>query len=338
MQPSNRIEIIDILKAIAIMLVVFGHALVIGYATPGGSPSFRQCTDIIYGFHMSVFFVVAGLFVQKWTLLDFKTAFRRKFCRLMIPYFTWGFLFSVYKQLGQHVSNEMLVTEGVMAFLSSPWKPWNIFWFVYVLFFIYLLYYIVVHLCKTYQAGQKLFLTISIPIYLLGYFEPRFWIVYYLCKYMLFFAIGTYLLPVLKKNHSPGWKEGIVCLITFIVVNIFYLKLEKVANYGPLYLYKFVTGIIGCWLVYCVSSWIIRYGQKINALFNFLGKKSLEIYVLHPFIIGIGRVILRKCFGTQFLWGQIILLTFVAITACAIVWKYIDEKNKFYRIMFGVFK
>ena len=338
MQQSSRLEVIDTIKGIAITLVVLGHALVAGYMIKGASFSFQQCFDIIYGFHMSVFFVVAGLFVQKWTTLDFKTAFIRKFCRLMIPYFTWGFLFAIYKQLGQQFSTEMVSSEGITTFLSSPWKPWNIFWFVYVLFFINLLYYVVIHWCKNYQTGQKLFLIISIPVYLLGYFQPHGWILYSLCNYMPFFAIGTYLLPLFNKKYPLGWKNGICCFGTFIIVNILYLKLTKTVNTGPLYLYKFVTSVSGCWLIYYVSSWIIQNSKQINALFNFLGKKSLEIYVLHPFIIGIGRVILRKCFGTHFLWGQVILLTFVATTVCAIVWKCIDEKNKFYRIMFGVFK
>lgn len=76
----KRIEYIDILKGIGIILVVLGHVT-------QNKPLFQ----FIYAFHMPLFFFVAGLFLRN------KFGFIKSHARsLMIPYFSFGFISYAY--------------------------------------------------------------------------------------------------------------------------------------------------------------------------------------------------------------------------------------------------
>lgn len=54
MVVKNRIEWIDCAKGLAIILVVFGHALTYF------SPDFENIIHMIYSFHLPLFFVLTG--------------------------------------------------------------------------------------------------------------------------------------------------------------------------------------------------------------------------------------------------------------------------------------
>lgn len=97
----KHIETVDILKGITIILVVIGHAV-------QGVVSSQHLTinteynsifilkQIIYGFHMPLFFIIAGLFINSWVKRSFKEAILQKILRLLIPYF-FGHLLQLYQ-------------------------------------------------------------------------------------------------------------------------------------------------------------------------------------------------------------------------------------------------
>jgi fucose 4-O-acetylase-like acetyltransferase len=81
---------VDVVKGIAIYMVVFGHC--IQYATPidydyEGSILFR----LIYGFHMPLFMLISGylfwISLQKYT---FKSGIIAKVKGIMVPCLSWG--------------------------------------------------------------------------------------------------------------------------------------------------------------------------------------------------------------------------------------------------------
>lgn len=104
---GKRVEWIDRMKGILILLVVLGH--VVGSAANVSSGTresvLRGCFKFIYLFHMPAFFVLAGI-----TLKAFD--FRKKFRRLLVPYFVFGAL-SAFVYL-------VLVPEA----RTTWWHPW----------------------------------------------------------------------------------------------------------------------------------------------------------------------------------------------------------------------
>ena len=79
---NGRIEWIDILKGIAIVLVVFGHIY-----------SNEIVFKWLYSFHVPIFFFAGGyVYKQRSVLYDLK----RRFQTIMIPYFFFGTLNLIY--------------------------------------------------------------------------------------------------------------------------------------------------------------------------------------------------------------------------------------------------
>ena len=79
----GRNTVISICKALAIILMVIGHA-----DCPGWLSAF------LYEFHMPVFFVTAGYFFSVRYLSDEATFVKKRLRGLYVPFVKWGFLTS----------------------------------------------------------------------------------------------------------------------------------------------------------------------------------------------------------------------------------------------------
>lgn len=94
---APRIEWVDILKGLAILLVVVGH---MEYAEGTANPG----RVLIYSFHMQLFFMLAGYtaalsFSRRGNLLKF---IYRRFLSVMEPYICWMLaLPCIYATMGQ---------------------------------------------------------------------------------------------------------------------------------------------------------------------------------------------------------------------------------------------
>lgn len=76
-KKGDRISWIDVARGIGIFLIVFGH-------TSGGG----FLTQVLYAFHVPLFFFLTGTVYRKKQSL--KTFFLTKIKRLLIPYWVWG--------------------------------------------------------------------------------------------------------------------------------------------------------------------------------------------------------------------------------------------------------
>lgn len=96
-KPSGRIGYIDVAKGIAIILVILSHMWIPGI------------TRILFSFHMPVFFVISGYFLNnKKTLHAFVLTRIRQ---LMIPFFITASSIFLYRSL--HIENDFsLLMEG----------------------------------------------------------------------------------------------------------------------------------------------------------------------------------------------------------------------------------
>ncbi len=127
---SHRLEYIDTLKGIGILLVLLGHV--------SGLPSALH--DIIYSFHMPLFFVISGfLFSGRPPVYSYV---KKKFFRLIVPAWFMGLIcggpFFILLLLGKVESTEFLsrflgtlggYPSGDNNFHCSPiWFLFAVFW------------------------------------------------------------------------------------------------------------------------------------------------------------------------------------------------------------------
>lgn len=91
----KRIDYIDELRGLAIILVVIGHLIQFnGFST--NNPVF----EFIYSFHMPLFFSISGYITQKVTcvfnLRQLIIFIKKKFLALIIPLFTWSLIINPF--------------------------------------------------------------------------------------------------------------------------------------------------------------------------------------------------------------------------------------------------
>ena len=108
----------DIMKGIAILLVVLGHS-VPDQASASGIASYPLylMRTIIYSFHMPVFFFVAGYFMHIPLKEGFNKFVKDKFIRLMVPYFTIGLLYFPFKLALSKFANQQIMYRIYGKFL-----------------------------------------------------------------------------------------------------------------------------------------------------------------------------------------------------------------------------
>ncbi|MEH1830237.1 MAG: acyltransferase family protein [Nostoc sp.] len=137
---SQRIEWIDCWKGLAIITVVVGHIV-----NPG--------SKYIFWFHMPLFFFISGYLYSKKT--DYSAFFKKKFFHLLVPYFSFLFLFTLLQYLPLIIDSwqhkKILSIDKLIIFIFPViWKQFygganlvlwfGVFWFITCLFFTQQLY------------------------------------------------------------------------------------------------------------------------------------------------------------------------------------------------------
>lgn len=126
----------DIMKGIAILLVVLGHS-VPDQASASGIASYPLylMRTIIYSFHMPVFFFVAGYFMHIPLKEGFQKFVKDKSIRLMVPYFTIGLLYFPFKLALSKFASQQIYPQDIWKIFIGI-NPDGELWFLYCLFFI----------------------------------------------------------------------------------------------------------------------------------------------------------------------------------------------------------
>ena len=95
MEKKQRLDYIDAAKAIAIILVIIGHCYWVG-AVP-------RLRNIIYSFHMPLFFVVSGFFIKQLSIKEALTKYSKAY---LWPYMVIGTLITVIDVIKTFTNHE----------------------------------------------------------------------------------------------------------------------------------------------------------------------------------------------------------------------------------------
>lgn len=129
--PARRLPWLDSARGLGILLVVYGHS---ARALPGILPHpavFRQIDEVVYAFHMPLFFLLAGLVSAK--SLDRSRAkyLSGKLLTVVYPYLLWS---TAYWFLEVVFVGQVNSPIEPSAILLIGWKPIEHLWFLYTLF------------------------------------------------------------------------------------------------------------------------------------------------------------------------------------------------------------
>lgn len=188
-QSEGRLLWIDVLRGIGIFLVVLGHTFWGGH-------------NVIYAFHMPLFFFVSGALFKD-TFCPYKEYLLRKIRTLIIPYI----FFSLLSILMVYIKNEteidmMYCLREIVMGQRGKIDVNQALWFLPTLFIIENIYFFLVKLLRNKYIRGCLCFAVSFFAYPF-ISEPRLWFgldgaMYYL----VFFMLGNFCFNVLNKKKD----------------------------------------------------------------------------------------------------------------------------------------
>lgn len=195
-QLVGRQATFDIMKGIAILLVVIGHSIP-DQASPQGisSPSLQILHSIIYSFHMPVFFWVSGYFSKYLGETPSKAIWQR-FKRLLVPYIAVGIAYFPFKVLLSQYASKPISFSAIYG-LPIGNNPNGELWFLYALFFISVLIGLLV------KRVTVIALLVSLVIYIVSNVFTGHGILNSILSFQFYFMIGRYMKEQeLLSNHQ----------------------------------------------------------------------------------------------------------------------------------------
>lgn len=177
---------------------------------------------------------------------------------------------------------------------------------------------------------------VSIILYFLNPLFDNIWIFDSLCKYMIYFSIGTYILDFINIRQFRYNSTIILPIICFLLVNIIYIAILYFDNNLLIYYFGFITSIVGSGFCFLLSYYCINKIKIIKEILCFWGKKSMEIYCVHLLILASIRISLLKIFNINELWCIVVLSGSMTLIICHMIFsKIFYEKTKL-TILFGI--
>lgn len=331
---NDRIDFVDAMKGITIFLVVVGHAFqgmvsMLKATQYGDYSSVWYATEVIYSFHMPLFFLIAGLFVRKNNRLSV-IFFIKKLKRIAVPYFVWGGIMAIIMQIASNYTNGGL---GLKNFLLSPFIPFSQYWFLYVLFFIQLAYGIFSKFASN-EYSRLIFLIVSILLITIHNFVPDVWIFKQFSAYSFYFALGMYALPYLKKIYSKVRFNSIIMLLLLLIwlilalLKLYYFSMEN-------YLLNIILAVIGIIVFSVLGLWLTQTRLYMKNIVEFWGMKSMEIYCMHLIPLAGMRIFLFKILHLNSVWPNLLIMIVFSMMILHLFLKYSSYQKTFITYSFG---
>ena len=302
---NKRYLLIDLAKAITILLVVWGHMIQYLHGT-----EYDYLNDLIfkwiYGFHMPAFALVSGFLYSKSRKTEFGKSIVRKSKQLLLPVISWALVLTILDCFFNILMHEP--NSGGFFFNRFFTRCLNDLWFLKGIFICFLLVILVEKTAGMSSAGVFLLTLIALSTF----FWPR------ACKFHFYgFLVPFYFVGYIvgKRINDPNRIErnkgdninqsinqSIKYLILFVVLFVLYLLLLSLfqkehyiytsglalfeSTYGVYVqiwndLFRFVMGILGCSMLitgcHAIQS---RIPQRVFVWIIKISSSTLAIYVI----------------------------------------------------------
>ena len=261
-----RNDSIDILRGIAIILVVLGHL------NPGD-----LLTKFIYTSHLFLFFFISG-YLSKITPLGKTHVFlRRKALRLLVPFFFWnGFSIGIYMLIENKLSFQSAIEQFFFLNGSVGWN--SPVWFLLVLFEVELLWYLI---CRNKWLVIITFFVSTGGFIALSYFSFIAPFGFHLVPVGLMFYCFGALYRKFNSRVSFGNLVTVGILLFFLIINVIsgVIFNDKISVYHCIFNNVYLTTLAG------ISGVLFYYHLScLLGKLNFL-KRILSPFGIHSMLI-----------------------------------------------------
>jgi fucose 4-O-acetylase-like acetyltransferase len=293
---QSRNEIIDAVRGIAIILVMTGH--VIG----ANVNSFYESTlfNIIWSLQIPLFMIISG-YVTQYTkpinsLKNYMEYIGKRSLAYLLPWVVWTFL----------IRGILLGKTDIFSYIKYiTYSMDSGYWFLFTLWTICIIFGSSNFISNKFSKSDKTlyFFTIilsiifSFFIFLIGIFKGfNFLGIKFTLYYIPFFYSGYLYTYLQKKMSCKAWYLKFVQFI-ILPITIFYcfiiskINLYYISDTLINIIIRFIVSIFGCIIIFYVATKIFKsISIKVNKIFIFAGKYSLELYLVHSLLTSIIKV------------------------------------------------
>lgn len=273
---TNRLDWPDVAKGICIISVILGHQ------------GISWINQIVYVYHLPVFFIIAGYFLKKTDGLQFAKAKAR---RLLLPYAAAGSLIclvSLAKSWYHGSSLSGTLFTLIDATLYGAGDHWETpFWINSIGAVWFLLALFLALVIVNYTVEKKYYQIILASVAFVGWSSfnvTGIWLPLSVqagmlaCVYLLIgYECRKHQLTATRINNLP--------LFGFILVTAFGIQYFKgiwlVHDYFGNGLFDFFVTIAASLVVFALSEYICHTSEWLKRVLSFLGKNSLVILCAH---------------------------------------------------------
>ena len=319
---GKRLLWVDYAKAVAIVLMVLGHA---------GLPNTGKVSMIIYMFHMPLFFMLSGYFDNS-NKLNAKDFFVKSAKTILVPYFAFYVMSIPFCAASAYLHPELYrYTRDAVDFIYQPllgmfigddritphsYMALGALWFLVALFFIKSLFYGIQKLSNRINGRFipvyfGLIMVASALIFLCTKHKLNFWSLDSIFMSLPFYIIGYFvkrysLLDIFTKNRFVE-----VVTISFSFVYLYFIGLKNgridinAAICGNNIIMFYVNAVIGSLMVILACNLV----TKRLHFFSTIGEYTIVVLGMHGIGIYISKFLLKVC-GVQFSADYLFYTTF----------------------------
>lgn len=286
-RKTNRLGSIDFFKILAMILVIWGHALQYGIDKVSSYP--HPVGHFLASFHMPLFMFLSGIFAHSALKRSFSEMLWQKILLLLTPTIIWtsieAILLSILNKT--YFDNHTLLDNYISEY-----------WFIKSLLGCYIIYFITMKVVKKniLAALVGIIITWSFPI-----FNE-----YNIASMLPFFYLGSIMRSWIINETKDNFPIFIVSFVLLIVLYHFWefdytfyasnYSLFSVSDYSRvsfnsyetiILLFRFIIGLVGT--ISFISLFKIIYYSIGNTKFGHIlsdwGQDTLGIYMIHVMIL-----------------------------------------------------
>lgn len=334
---EKRLEYLDIAKGIAIILVVFGHAVTKDMASANIIASVIRTN--IYWIHMPAFFAIAGILFgfnrKRYKESSVMEYMKKKAVTYLIPYCSFSlFSFLIFSCM-EYIPNLAFVSEktGYMTH-TIPQFVFSVItyinpvddhlWFIYVMFLVCCISRLLI------DVDSRLMILVMLMLNTLIVFIDTPEIIWKTIRYAVVFYVGVYWQ---EKGSINGFTKKAAYLALFgfiisVIVNTYFRNSSFLWYRGITYP---IALVCGAYILLAFAHMLKNKKDMVSGL-KYIGYNSYPIYLMHqPFIVNGAVFILGK---THLYTVLVVLVSGIIGTVVPLILNhYIVKKNRITKLL-----
>ena len=325
---------IDILKGIAILMVIMGHAIIVYPIDLNAQyPWCNYLHHFVSATHMPLFFAISGFC---FSFHDWKLYLIKKSKRILIPLVVFGILgvfINVF--LSSFVNDPNSPTDALIGILTGSSN-----WFLYTLFLIFLVFPFI---RNAFDSQRLAFFLIGLfGILQLFNFWPSIFNIDNLVKYIFYFSIGYYFKVLSKEKPEACSKlvgvvdRPIVWAVSLTIwCGLVFVLIKWVSGiYALKALVSIIAAFAGVINIISFSRFISKFA--FSKLFEETGKVSLQLFLFNGYFLTITRTVTVRFLHIDspvlIIAANVFMMYFVSF----ILINFIVKKVKLFRVLTGM--